>query len=226
MHLVKTNILGNPNVGMYGYTTDEYCLIGQQIPKRQSLSIEAALGVPVYQARICGNELLGVFLAGVQKKLLVPGIAFDAEIGHLGKLGIDVVKVETDLTALGNNMAISENGCVVNPEYGEDTIALLKRELGISVIRGTIGGYNIVGSLCKMNSKGALVSVEANDAEAKLLASQLGVPLSRGTVNQNSQYISSGIICNSKGFVIGDLSTGPEIMDADTALGFLGADDE
>ena len=35
-------------------------------------------------------------------------------------------------------------------------------------------------------------------------------------------FIGSGILANSHGFVIGDASGGPEIVNADEALGFIG----
>ena len=36
-----------------------------------------------------------------------------------------------------------------------------------------------------------------------------------------SPYVSSGILTNKNGFVIGSMSGGPEIDNADKALGFL-----
>ena len=35
-------------------------------------------------------------------------------------------------------------------------------------------------------------------------------------------FIGSGIVCNNHGFIIGDASGGPEIVNADEALGFIG----
>jgi len=42
------------------------------------------------------------------------------------------------------------------------------------------------------------------------------------TVNFGSQSLGSGIISNSKGFIIGEMSSGVEITNIDEGLGFLG----
>jgi len=42
--------------------------------------------------------------------------------------------------------------------------------------------------------------------------------ITTGTVNMGNPFVGSGILCNDKGFVIGDMSGGPEIMNAEEAL--------
>ena len=32
-HVIVTNFNSNPNVGLYGYATDKYCLIGTEVPE-------------------------------------------------------------------------------------------------------------------------------------------------------------------------------------------------
>ena len=49
----------------------------------------------------------------------------------------------------------------------------------------------------------------------------MNVKVAKGSVNFGSPFISSGLICNKNGFIIGDISGGPEIQNADEALGFL-----
>ena len=95
MHLLMTNINGNPNVGLYGFANNKYVLVGREVPAALAQEIGKVLNVPVHQISIAGTSLLGVFLAGNDHKLLVPSIAFDSELRVLDKLGIPYAVIET-----------------------------------------------------------------------------------------------------------------------------------
>jgi len=43
-----------------------------------------------------------------------------------------------------------------------------------------------------------------------------------GTVNFGSPLVGSGILANSRGYVAGDETTGPELGRIEDALGFMG----
>jgi len=72
-----------------------------------------------------------------------------------------------------------------------------------------------------MNTKGCLLHRDASEDEIEHVKELLKIPITCGTVNMGSPFVNSGIICNSNGFVVGDLSGGPETMTIDEALGFL-----
>ena len=91
----------------------------------------------------------------------------------------------------------------------------------MNIKRAKIAGLSTIGSLGAFNKKGCLLHRDAEDFEIDLVENTLGVKVSVGTVNFGSPFIKSGLIANSKGFVIGSLSGGPEIQNADSALGFI-----
>ena len=70
MHILKTNFNGNPNVGLFGFATDEYCLLGKEIKKYVAKEIEKVLKVPVHQITLAGTSLIGAFAVGNSKILL------------------------------------------------------------------------------------------------------------------------------------------------------------
>jgi translation initiation factor 6 len=219
MKVLKTNFNSNPNVGLYGYCTDEYCLLGHVVSDEKAKEVEKVLKVPVHRITMCGTSLAGVFLAGNSKTLLVPEIAFDNELKELDRLGIHYKTIKTHATAFGNNILCNDNGCVVSPEFTEGQRKKIGEALGVKVTVGTIAGLDIVGSVAVRNSKGCLVHRDIDDDEKKNVEKMLGLECTPSTINMGSPHLSSGILCNDNGMVVGDTSGGPELIEAEEALG-------
>ncbi len=221
MHALKTNFNSNPNVGLYGYCNNSYCLMGREVPEARVKEVERVLGVPVHQVTICGTSLIGVFVAGNSRKLLVPEIAFEYELKKLDHLKVDYEVIKCRATALGNNILCNDSGCLANPEFSADQKKRIRQALGVALKPGNIAGLGTVGSLAALNSAGCMVHRDITRAETKVLEGLLGLRCVQSTVNMGSPYIRSGLLCNDNGFVIGDASGGPEIVNVETELGFL-----
>ena len=202
MHVLKTDCNGNPNIGLYGYCTDEYCLLGTEVPKETAKKIEKVLGVPVHQMTMCGTSLIGVFANGNSRTLLVPEIAFDYELKQLDKLGIRYTVIKARLTALGNNLLCSDEGCLANPDFSADQKKQIRQALGTSLKPGKIAGLGTVGSLGARNSTKCIVHRDISHHEKKFVEELLGVECAPSTVNMGSPYIRSGLLCNDNGFII------------------------
>jgi translation initiation factor 6 len=221
-HVLVTNFNSNPNIGLYGYATDKYCLIGTEVPEDTAKEIGEILDVPIIRMNIAGTSIIGVFLNGNNKCLLVPKIAFPNELETLNKNKIKYKLIDTKLTCLGNNIICNDNGCVISSDYGERELKAFREALKVNVVKAKIAGLNTLGSLAVHTKKGLLCHHEVLEHEAELLKKVLKVEIFTGTVNMGVPFIGSGILCNNKGFVIGDASGGPEIVNADEALGFIG----
>ncbi len=220
-HILITDFNGNPNVGLYGYCNDEFCLVGNEIQKKVCNKIEEILKVPVHRLNIAGTSLLGVFCVGNKNCLLLPNIVFDDELKLLDKLEIKYAIIDTKLTALGNNILANNKGALVNPFFEDTEVKQIKKALEVDVKKATISELDNVGSLAVLNKKHCLISKLAKDSELNIVEKLLGVKCTRGTLSFGLPYISSGILTNYHGFIISDQSTGIEITDADHALGFI-----
>ncbi len=221
MHVITANYNQNPNIGLFCYVNDKYCLVPKLFPKKLKKKFEEVLKVPIYEMSAAGTSLLGVFFSGNNNILLVPEIMFDSELKELEKFKIKYRIIKSELTALGNNLLTNDNVCIANPDYSDDVLKEIETALKTKVKQGKISGLNIVGSLAKLNKNGCLASPDIKTFEKKFLEDNLKIKITTGTVNFGSPYISSGLICNFNGFIIGDMSGGPEIQNADIALGFL-----
>lgn len=217
MNTARINVHNNPNIGIYGLATDEYCLVGASITLEQVKDIEKALEVPVHQIKIAGTDLIGVFCAANKNCLLVPGIAFEEELKELDKLKINYKVIKTHLTALGNNILCNNNGALVNPEFSAVIKKEIRKALGVKVVPGTIGELETTGSCGICNKNGILISEEINDAELEMVQSLLNNHVFNGTVNE-SPLVRSGLIVNSKGYIYGSIFMRDEIFVIQEAL--------
>ncbi len=199
-HILVTNLNSNPNVGLYMFATDKYCLIGTEVPESMIPEIEEVLKVKTIRVNIAGTSLLGVFLNGNKNCLLVPKIAFENELDTLKKNKIKYVLVDTKFTCLGNNMICNDKGAVVSSEYGEREIKQFADALQVPVEKAKIADLSTLGSLAVHTKKGVLCHHEILEHEAELLKKVLDVEIYTGTVNMGVPFIGSGIVCNNYGF--------------------------
>jgi translation initiation factor 6 len=220
MHIDVSSYNGNPNIGLFCFANNKYCLVPFGFSEKEKKKYEKALKVPIYEMRAAGTSLLGVFFTGNDDILLVPKIMFDTELKRLDELKIKYQVVESELTALGNNLLVLNNNCIANPDFSEDAINSIKKNK-INVKLGKINELNTVGSLAKGTSQGMIVSDNIKDFEIKFIEKNLKVSVTKGSLNFGSQYVASAFFCNDSGFIVGDVSTGPEIQNADIALGFM-----
>lgn len=220
-HVRLVSFNQNPNIGLYAFVTDKFCLLGREIDKKYDKVIEDILKVPVHRITIAGTSLIGVFLSGNEDMLLMPKIAFDYELKALEKLKIPFTVIDSNITALGNTVALNNHGVYVSDEFSARVKKLIRTAMELPLRPGKIAGNNAVGSCLVVNGKHALIHRDAELFEIKLIQDFLKVKITEGTVNMGSPYVKSGLLANSKGLLIGSLSGGPEANNADMALGFL-----
>ena len=220
-HIKKININGNPNIGLYGFCTDEYCLVGKEVTADIVKKIKEVLKVPVHKITISGTSLIGVLVNGNSNKLLVPNITRDEELAVLKKLKIDYEFIDTKLTAFGNNILCNDHGAIVNPDFSAVVKKKIRQALNVKLHPGTIADIEVVGSCIAFNSETAVIHAGATQEDIDEIESLLRVKCEKATANFGSPYLRSAILSNSNGFLIGDASTGIEIATIDEGLGFL-----
>ncbi|MFT4261345.1 MAG: translation initiation factor IF-6 [Candidatus Woesearchaeota archaeon] len=218
---MKTEILsfnGINTVGLYGYATNNYVLIGQEVQDRFLEELEKIFDVPIHKITIAGTSLIGVFLNGTEEKLLVPNIAFDSELKKLDDLKIPYEVIETKFTCLGNNLLIGKKEGLINSEFSDEEVKKIEKILGIKLHKYKLSDIEAIGSIAVLNEDKGLISNNITDKEYKEIQKILGVELTPGTLNMGSEYIKSSILINKNGLIIGKGSGGPEIANADQAF--------
>jgi len=135
-------------------------------------------------------------------------------------MGLNVLKTEIKQTALGNLILVNDSGCVIPRE-----ISLIKEDLeecfSVPVKIGTVAGLSIVGSCAFATNRGLLAHPNCTEKEMELLETVLKVNGDIGTVSFGSPFVGAGLVGNSRGFVIPEETTGPELQRIDESLGFI-----
>ena len=222
MGVLKANFHGTPNVGLYGYATDEYLLLGEHLEEKLLHEIQKALGnVPIHIFRVAGTGMSGVFLAGNKHAILVPGIAFDTEIEQLEKLDISFTIFKTRHTCLGNNIVCNNHGAIISTDFDETERKTIEKHLQVPALRMNIAGLNTPGAVIVLNGEYGVIHRDASIQEMKEAERILKVKLTPATSNLGTPYLRSSIINNGHGFIIGDQSGGPEIVHIEESLGYL-----
>jgi translation initiation factor 6 len=223
MHALVTDFNGIANIGLYAFVNDKFALVGRDVPERIVEQIKEVFQVPVHIVSMAGTSLIGVFVTGNNNKILIPGIVFEHEKEELERLGIDYEVFNTRYTGLGNNIIMGESKALVSPEYTEIEVKRISELMDVEAERVVFKDVNTIGNLAVINikRKKALISNDLSQEEHRHIEKTFNVKATTGSVNMGSPYIKAGVLVNSHGFAMGSSSGGPELANADEALGFL-----
>lgn len=211
----KLSILGSPHIGIFAYASNHFAIVPKGITRTTRRIIEETLEVDVIEATIGGSRLIGIFLAGNDKNLLVSPIIYPEELDELtsqigGKINIQVF--ETKNTAIGNLISINNKGALVSTDFTQEEAERLRQILGINVRRVELINYKAIGSLIACNDRIALAHPLLNEEDMRIISSTLEVSVSGATVNEGVGLVKSGVLINNMGLLVGSNTTGPELM--------------
>lgn len=212
MAILRTKLFGSYNLGIYLRSVGPYLLAP---PGASRILGEEALevGLKLSEVLVYSSRMLGIFVAGNSRSLLVPPIVERNELRELReKLDLEVhVLPSAKLTALGNDIVANDYGALVHPLFEDDEVDLIEKFLGVKAVKGRIGGVPVVGSLVVANNKGCLISPSADDAELRGVSDVLGIECMRGTVNNGVGYVRLGLVASDSGALVGYPTTPMEM---------------
>ncbi|MGM5481499.1 MAG: hypothetical protein ACQESE_03750 [Nanobdellota archaeon] len=226
MHVSRIQLSGNSLVGLYILPLQDKVILGMEVSDNLKKLIEEVFDSEIIQTSIAGTPLVGVFAATDGDKIIVPHIIFDHERKALDDAGINYKVIESHLTCHGNNIAVTKKGLLANPEYEEGAIESIEDFFGHKAVPFDFADVPTIGSFIAYNSKFGIVSHDFSEEVLQRISDVLGLVLSTGTVNMGSTQVKSGIAVNNQGFLIGENSGGPEVVNADEGLGFIGQEEE
>jgi translation initiation factor 6 len=203
----------SPNIGIFVKCNDQLIVLplGFAPTKTTMLSNYLEVTDNIYVS-IADTRLLGPMMVMNNNGILVSYITSDEEINILKeKSQLNVERLKSKYTAIGNLIATNDHGAIVSP-LCDDVKTQIQDILGVSVISMRISGYIQTGALIVATNKGAAAYPNASDDEIKTISDILNVNVEPVTINGGIPFLASGIIANSKSVVVGNMTSGPELI--------------
>lgn len=211
----------NPNIGVFCRTNDEVVFVRKSLIKKVKSKIIETLDVKLVELNIADATIVGSLMAFNSNGAVVTDFVDIKAIEIIENEGFNVCVINDKLNAAGNDILVNDYGCLVHPDMKQNSIDKIKKVLDVPVLRGTIADLKTVGMIAVVTNKGILCHPKASDKEKLFLEKVFNVPVMIGTVNHGSPVIGSGLVANTKGAIIGNLTTGIEMGRIEEALGFL-----
>lgn len=212
---------GNINVGLYSVTTDKFSIVADSLPDKFIETLERVLHTNVYSFTIDPTIIGALIKANSSGLVLSSIISQDVEKSLKESFpNLNVKRFDFDYFALGNLILTTDKVSILSPLLPKETRDLIGETLDTEVVTLKLNNSDLIGSLIVTNSIGAVASplienTEELDNVLELLSLK---KIDNSTVNRGAIFPSSGILCNSKGAVLGQNSTGIETIAITNAL--------
>lgn len=224
MKVGQLNFYGDHNLGLYGKACDKFCIIGN-IEEKNIDQIKKLLNAECIRTTISNTDFIGILAVFNENGILLPKIANSNEIEFFSKIGkqfgLNCEILESKFTAIGNLILCNSKGAVISKLFGRNEKKKIEECLGVESCYENVAGMKTVGSAGVATNKGCLLHRDAEEKEIEQIKSILKVEVGIGTVNFGSPFVGSAIIANSNGAIIGESSTGPEVVRIQETLGFF-----
>ncbi len=217
----RTSDYGNQFIGIYGACNDKLALIGINCSPKLERACKDALAADVIRLSISSSGLIGIYCALNSNGAIVPSTIEQSELKLLKKMGLRTHKVKGRFTACGNNVLANDKGAVVNPRIPRSEVKKISECLGVEAVQMKIADYNTVGAICEATNSGFLAHTRTSEEELEKLKSILKVQGAIGTANMGIPFLGLCIIANSRGYVVGEKTTGFELGRLEEGLGFI-----
>jgi translation initiation factor 6 len=189
--------------------------------KKTRHHIGTVLGTKVVELCIADSTIIGSLLMLNSHGAVVTEFADTSTQQLIAHQGLKVFPIKDVINAAGNDILANDHGALVHPDMKPATVKKISDTLGIPVQKGTIAALGTVGMAAVVTNKGCLCHPKVTKEEKQLMEKVFGVEVMIGTVNHGFPMIGSGLVANSNGAIIGNMTTGIEMGRIEEALGFL-----
>jgi len=217
----RLKIAGSALLGVFACCTENMVLVPPETIPGAIRTLERYLGIVPVKVTVAGSSVIGSLVCGNSRGFVLTPHASDEDMERLSSYG-RVARLPGKISAAGNVILANDSAAMVHPGLSDRACESISKTLGVEVRRGTIGGLKTVGMTSAVTNQGVLVHPRIAETELADLEDLFGLPVDVGTVNFGSPLVGSGILANSRGYVAGDETMGPELGRIEDALGFMG----
>jgi len=211
----------NPNVGVYCRANDTVVFVQKRLLKSVKKKITTTLDVDLVELSLVDSTIVGSLLALNSYGAIVTTFIDEESRKKIEEQDLRIFVIKDVINAAGNDILANDTGALIHPKIKDSSLKRISETLGVPVERGTIASLETVGSAAVVTNKGCLCHPKVLEHEKQQLERLFDVDVMIGTVNHGFPLIGSGLVANSHGAIIGNLTTGIEMGRIEEALGFL-----
>lgn len=217
LHLI--DVYKNPNIGLFLKANDKVLLVPKGLAPTKCERLSRDLEVSLCPTSIGGSRLLGPLASINGNGVLVSRMAEQQEIREIAAgTGINVARLESRYTAVGNLVAANDKHALVSPVLEAKAVSQVRDILDAEVERVSLHQYYQVGALVVATNSGAAVFPELDEREVEKIGTCLGVEAYPTPINGGVPFVASGLVANTKNALAGNQTTGPELVFITRAL--------
>jgi translation initiation factor 6 len=214
------DIYRSANIGIFLRANEKFCLVPNGLPETKSDKITEMIGVKTIPASIAGSRLLGPLSVANSNGILLSRLSDEEEVRTLKEAtGQNVLRLESRFTSVGNLITANDHGAVISDVFSEESAKDVERALEVPVKRMRISSFIQIGAMISATNSGALVHPVASENEINTIGEILGFDPEPATVNGGVPFVSSGIVGNTSGVLVGTLTRGSELVILSHAFG-------
>ncbi len=205
--IAKMNFEGVPFIGAYGFCTDSLAIMRPYLGRKRK-TVKRVLKTPVVEGTVGKSLLVGIFVAGNSRCIVLPYFAEDGEIETV-KEHTEVVIYTEKYTALGNLVLANDRACIISPVLDRK---FFQDALDTEVVKATLGEFSTVGSIGVVTNKAGVLHPSLSEEDVEFVEELLRIPCDTATANMGVGYIRLCLLANSHGIIAGTQTTGPELF--------------
>jgi translation initiation factor 6 len=218
--MIRTmDIYDTPMIGVFATCTENVVLVPTGTKPEICAILEDSLDARVIETLVNGSVVIGALSRGNSNGFL---FSYGTDAREMQELtGVKAEILPDRLNAVGNVILANDFAALVHPDLSDRAIETITSTLKVEVYRGTIAGIKNVGMAGAVTNKGLLVHPKVTSSEREILEQIFNLPVNIGTTNFGTQMLGSGLLANSKSYLAGSDTTGPELGRIEEALGFI-----
>jgi translation initiation factor 6 len=203
----KMDFEGIPFIGVYGFCTDSLTVIRPNLGKKCA-TVQDVLQTPVLETTVGKSYLLGVFVAGNSKCVVVPYFVEEKEKTSMRE-HVTVAVYPKKYTALGNLVLANDKGCIISPVLDRK---FFQDVLDTEVVKAKLGEFPTVGAVAVVTNRAGVLHPSLSEEDVEFVEEVLHISCDMGTANRGVGYIRLCLLANSHGAIAGRQTTGPELV--------------
>jgi len=216
MKLDRSTIYNSSFLNIYSYCTDKICLVPHSVLPKEERRIEEILDVKVIKTSINKSGLLGVYLSGVNEKIVVEKNSIHTdELEHLAKEGLKVKTIKDDNNAFGNLLAINSNYGIASPLLLPETVEEMKKFLKVEIEQKNFSSLDLPGSSIYVNNALFLINPRIDIKEFNYFKKKFNVPGKAVTANYGDVFVGNDVTGNKNGILVGETTSNIEMTKID-----------